>query len=359
MGIYDRDYVRNRPPGPGAAAGPLAAVRMFSANTWIIIICAAIFLIDGFGGTRPVEMGTYWFDQPQDEEIIVESRPRVTLQDDRGNPIRGETSLVVQTNQGLIPVGKRTYQWMRPIETWLHFSTTRGFLQLQFWRFIGFQFLHAGFGHLLFNMIGLFFFGPLVERHLGSKRYLAFYLLCGIFGAIMYLVLNLGGLVASMFVTGSVAVPGLLFNSPYTELVGASAGVFGVLMAGAFLAPNAMVLLFFFIPMRLRTLAYGLVILALFVVITGGQNAGGEAGHLGGALAGFYFIRNPRHLHGFFDILGRVDPSSHHYRDRPGRACKPSADQVDRILDKVNAEGVQSLTAKEKKVLAQASRRDR
>src|SRR5690606_11878394 len=136
---------------------------------------------------------------------------------------------------------------MRFLESYLHFSTQRAFFwpYIEFWRFIGFQFLHANFSHLLFNMIALYFFGPMVEQYLGSKRYLAFYLLCGICGALMYLLLNLSGYIVTLMSHTPVQIPGLLFNDPSTPLVGASAGIFCVLMAGAFLAPHATVLLFF------------------------------------------------------------------------------------------------------------------
>ncbi|MBT5366049.1 MAG: rhomboid family intramembrane serine protease [Phycisphaerae bacterium] len=236
------------------------------------------------------------------------------------------------------------------LKDWLHLSTTHSILGVQYWRFIGFQFLHANFQHLLFNMIGLYFFGPLVEQYLGGKRFLAFYLLCGIFGAVLYLLLNLGGLIFGD------SIPGFLFNDPSTPLVGASAGVFGILLAGAFLSPNIKVLVFFIIPMRLSTMAYGLVALALFTVFFGKNNAGGEAAHLGGAAAGWYFIRNPHHLNGFFDFLGKADPTSKHFALR---GKKENLEEVDKILDKIHKKGLHSLSEKEKKLLHDASRKGR
>ncbi len=236
------------------------------------------------------------------------------------------------------------------LKDWLHLSTTHSILGVQYWRFIGFQFLHANFQHLLFNMIGLYFFGPLVEQYLGGKRFLAFYLLCGIFGAVLYLLLNLGGLIFGD------SIPGFLFNDPSTPLVGASAGVFGILLAGAFLSPNIKVLVFFIIPMRLSTMAYGLVALALFTVFFGKNNAGGEAAHLGGAAAGWYFIRNPHHLNGFFDFLGKADPTSRHFALR---GKKENLEEVDKILDKIHKKGLHSLSEKEKKLLHDASRKGR
>lgn len=236
------------------------------------------------------------------------------------------------------------------LHEWLYFSTDHALWGIQYWRFIGFQFLHANLQHLIFNMIGLYFFGSLVEQFLGGKRYLAFYLLCGIFGAVMYLVLNLGGVLVGK------DVPVLLFNDTSSRLVGASAGVFGVLLAGAFLAPKVRVLVFFVFPMQLSTMAYLLVCLALYSVIKGTGNAGGEAAHLGGAAAGWYFIRNPHHLNGFFDFLGKADPTSKHFA--LGKKKSPRSD-VDKILDKIHRKGLGSLSSKEKKILHDASQERR
>lgn len=289
MGIHDRHYAKSSQRGSFSGKGHTAhKLKKWSVNTWLIVICAAVYMLDPFLS-----------------HIMRE---------------------------------------------WLYMSTDHAIWGLQYWRFIGFQFLHANFQHLLFNMIGLFFFGPLVEQYLGGKRYLAFYLLCGIFGAVMYLILNLGG-----YIFGD-SIPGLLFNDTATPLVGASAGVFGILLAGAFLAPNVRVLVFFIIPMRLSTMAYALVLLALFTVIFGQNNAGGEAAHLGGAAAGWYFIRNAHHLNGFFDFLGKADPTSKHFALRDKGASQA---EVDRILDKIHKKGLQSLSNKEKKILHDASRNGR
>lgn len=279
-----------------------------------------------------------------------------TIRDKNGNSVRGDVLLLEQVRVA------------GPIWVWGYFSTSTalltldqyvGFRGFEFWRLITFQFLHANLTHLLFNMMGLYFFGSLVEQYLGSKRYLAFYLICGIAGACMYLMLNLAGW--SVFSLTGRDLPVLLVNDPGTPLVGASAGVFGVVMASAFLVPNARVLLFFVIPMRLATLAYGLVAVALLSVLFGSQNAGGEAAHIGGALAGFWFIRHPHSLHGFFDFLGRYDPTSRSGAAyRAGRLKTSGAvedAEVDRILAKIHKQGLQGLTSKEKKILREASKR--
>ncbi|MEE8460168.1 MAG: rhomboid family intramembrane serine protease [Phycisphaerales bacterium] len=366
MGISERDYIRRRPTTPGRG-NPIAALRGWSVNTWLIAICVAVFVIDG---VIPPTEGLW---QPVRTEISPEvpvdalfdrgiryqeiKNQRVELAALERGTLRFTRDVIDISTSPNAHVGTVTYHWMPPFQRWFHFSTALGFLRVQVWRFVGFQFLHGSVTHLLFNMIALYFFGSIVERYLGGKRYLAFYLLCGMCGALMYLVLNFSSQMISLFVGHTVAVPGLLPGSMVTPLVGASAGVFGVLMAGAFLAPNAIVLLFFVLPMRLATLAYALVGLAIVSVIFGAQNAGGEAGHLGGAFAGFYLIRHTEKLHGFFDFVGWADPTSHHYRGP--RLFKMGAatprHEIDRILDKISADGLHSLTEREKRVLREAS----
>jgi membrane associated rhomboid family serine protease len=133
---------------------------------------------------------------------------------------------------------------------------------------------------------------------LGVRRYLAFYLLCGIGGPIAYIILW-----ATKF----------LIVSPLVPLIGASAGIFGVLVAAAQIAPNATVMIWGVLPMQLKTLAWILLGLAVYTVLAyGGSrtgNAGGEAAHLGGAAVGFILIRNPQWLNIFeFGMRRRRPP---------------------------------------------------
>jgi membrane associated rhomboid family serine protease len=164
------------------------------------------------------------------------------------------------------------------------FSVDTAIYHLQIWRLITMQFLHAGVPHIAYNMIALFFMGPLVENVLGSRRYLAFYLLCGVTSALSYVLLWRMG----------------MFGDPAEHiidpLVGASGGIFGVLIAAAMIAPDVTVMLDFFIPMKLRTFAWILLAIAVVTVIRNGENAGGQAAHLGGAAAGFALIKNPQLL---------------------------------------------------------------
>ena len=168
---------------------------------------------------------------------------------------------------------------------WGAFTAQLAVFHLQLWRFITFQFLHASLMHLAFNMLALFFFGPLMESYLGRRRYLAFYLLCGMAGPISYL------LFYGLHVGAANRTNGL---------IGASAGVFGILIAAAQVLPNVTVLIYGFIPARLRTVAWVLLGVAVYTVFTNGNNAGGEAAHLGGAALGYLLIKNERWL----DVFG-------------------------------------------------------
>jgi membrane associated rhomboid family serine protease len=245
MGLADRDYVRN----PSSPSTPFGSARMWSLNSWLIIINVAVFVLDnvldraGFGVNFWIRIGP-------------------------DTAIPGH---------------------MGPLTYFGNFSALTALYHLQIWRFITFQFLHANGEHIFFNMIGLFFFGPMIETYLGSRRYLAFYLLCGMAGAVSYLILW------SLHI---------LIENSWTPLVGASAGIFGVLIAAAQVAPDATVLIYGVLPMRLRAMAYILLGIAVYTVFTAGTNAGGEAAHLGGAVAGFALIKNPRVLN-FFEFRPR------------------------------------------------------
>jgi membrane associated rhomboid family serine protease len=233
-----------------------------------------------------------------------------------------------------------------------HFSTAELIGGLEFWRVITFQFLHADVLHVALNMFGLWVFGKMVEEYLGFKRYAAFYLVCGVSGAVMYMLLNLGGVLAVS--AGYPNIPVLIPNSIRAPLIGASAGVFGVIMAAAYVAPRAqMQLLFPPVTLPLRTIAYAYVGIAFFNLLIGSSNAGGEAAHIGGAIAGYFFVRNSHLLRDFFDVLGdsRKNPGS-----RPSGADRRQK-EIDRILAKVSTKGLQSLTAREKRTLADATQR--
>jgi membrane associated rhomboid family serine protease len=174
----------------------------------------------------------------------------------------------------------------RPIENWGYFSVATAIFGGQVWRFITFQFLHGGLFHLAFNMIALYFFGPMVEYYLGARRYLLFYLLCGMAGTVGYMLL--------WAASASTGVE--LIQSSVVPLVGASAGIYAILIAAARIAPDTIVMIYGIIPMRLRALAWIVLAFAVYIIVRQGPNAGGEAAHLGGAVLGLLLIRNPHWL---------------------------------------------------------------
>ncbi len=232
-----------------------------------------------------------------------------------------------------------------------HFSIQEGVYGFQIWRFLTFQFLHADFGHLIMNGVGLFFFGPHIERWMSSRVYLTFYLLCGVAGALFYTILF---------------IPGLFDGyHPAIPMVGASAGLFGILAAFYFVAPNARVLLFFVIPIQMRTLGIVYFIYEACAVLFNWHNAGGSAGHLGGAIFGLAVLKWPPLKQGIIKLSQIGDQSSPPRSKKPREAKIIREDErspleiskeVDRILDKISDQGIQSLTPKEKETLNKARR---
>ena len=247
------------------------------------------------------------------------------------------------------------------LTAWGHFSVDLGVHHYQVWRFLTFQFLHGGGWHLFGNMLGLFFFGTFAERWWGSKKFSVFYLASGVAGALLYVILFYVG----WFGTG--AIPGTDIPLSHRPLVGASAGIFAILVCIAIIAPNLKVLLFFVIPMSMRTFAIAALVFASLMILTDANgNAGGEAGHLGGAILGFIFMKYP-HLLSFADKLGAggkkrrrtVDAKIVRERKlRPRTHINLDDTEVDRILDKVSREGIQSLTDEEREILTRSVNRE-
>jgi membrane associated rhomboid family serine protease len=225
------------------------------------------------------------------------------------------------------------------------------------WQLLTFQFLHGSTVHILFNSLALFFFGRAVESLIGRTRFFQLYLLSGVAGGLLQVLLAL--LLPSHF-GGSV--------------VGASAGVSGLIAAFAVMNwQNSFTMLFYFFPiqMRGRTLFWLSIALALVGMMTPGSYVA-HAAHLGGFLAGFGFIRlGIGRRHASFDW----HPFENQKRKRrlvravvtkiPGWPAKDaiSADlpeeefiskEVDPILEKISAHGIQSLTQRERDILERA-----
>ncbi len=228
------------------------------------------------------------------------------------------------------------------------FSTEQGVLGFQVWRVVTYQFLHANFLHLLFNMIGLWVFGGMIERWWGSKRFLAFYLLGGVGGALLFAL--------------SSAVPAVAQVTPQSTLVGASGCVLGCVAACMVVFPKQPIGLFF-IPITFTVFALGAVYIGLDVlqVLAGGGGAGSAVAHLGGAGVGYLLVKNA----GWLNFADRMNPQAIQDGWTKGRyekkvkAERAEAAEVDRILAKVKEKGLHSLSAREKKVLNRDTERKR
>ncbi len=205
---------------------------------------------------------------------------------------------------------------------------------LQIWRPITYQFLHDGIRHIFGNMFILFFFGPMLERLWGSKKFLTFYLICGAIGGLLYPFLALVGWLRVAY------------------LVGASGSILGMLAAGTILFPNMMVYVLGIIPVKLRILAIIFAAISIISLLRPDKvgNAGGEAAHLGGMVAGAVYVVSQSWRDKF-----RLKLRSGAW-DKKMTAQRNLQVEVDRILKKVHSEGIQSLTMKEKRILRQATR---
>ncbi len=373
MGLSDRDYARATPSAPRPRAG-VGRMRVLSVNTWIIIVNIAVFLVGAAlvhydaqtKRTEPVTMkiGAGTFYRPdatpdQKKNAKVDYTHTLALPDMPGylgypiypttqSPIAPGTPVPLSGRFLVPPIGFERFAYRKPIDGIGHFSTGKAFLEGQVWRFITFQFLHVDYMHLIFNMLGLWFVGGLVEEYLGRRRYLAFYLVSGLFGAVGYLALNLLAFIVQQVSPGSTGhIPSpLLVQDIYTPLVGASAGVFGVLMAAAYIRPTEIVDVLAIIPMKLRTAVYIFLGIAVINLLRGSSNAGGEAAHVGGAIAGAFFIRRAHLLRDFFDVFSD---------SRKPKLPPPEVLAVDRILEKIHEHGLESLTPTEREILRRQS----
>ncbi len=251
-----------------------------------------------------------------------------------------------------------------PLRTFGAFTVRSAISEGRVWEFFTFQFLHGSVGHILMNSIGLFVFGPWMERWWGRGKFLCFYLLCGAGGGLFYALLISIGILPSEVVIGTDAA-GRAFTVPATvvPLVGASAGIYGILVGVAVTAPSMVVtLLFPPVSLTMRQLALAAMAISVAVILFSiGDNEGGEAGHLGGALAGFLMMRGW--------IRWKSSDSPALTGSRPGR---PRADiaakirprtsldlggesEIDAILDKISKDGFQSITPEERDVLRRAA----
>ncbi len=237
---------------------------------------------------------------------------------------------------------------------WLEFQVP-GFW-LRPWTAVTYMFVHGSFSHIFMNMLALFFFGPPLEQHWGSRFFLKYYLITG-----------LGGAVFSV----------LLFPliGP-TTMIGASGAIFGLLLAFALNWPDAKIYVYFVFPVPAK---WFVGVLGAFTLLSTVQGSGGGVAHwahLGGLVTGFVFLRygerigrtfqktfykqKPRHVTvergGGKSTADSPPPSTPRTRRRRSNVNGDALDEVDRILDKIRESGMDSLTIKERAFLDEMSR---
>jgi len=226
------------------------------------------------------------------------------------------------------------------------------------WAFITYMFLHNDFLHLLFNMIWLHFAGKIFLQYLNPKQLLSTYILGGISGGLL-------------FITAYNYVPALTIYTQNAQALGASASVLAIVVAIATYAPNYSVRFPFIGIVKLKHIAIFCVILDVLSIPQG--NAGGHIAHLGGALFGYFYIKQLKKgndiSNGFSNFLNKLVNTfktksklkTVHKRSKSDKQFnKEKTEQqkaVDLVLEKISKSGYESLSKEEKATLFSASKK--
>lgn len=241
---------------------------------------------------------------------------------------------------------------------WLAVPVDLSKLILRPWTLITYNFLHLEFFHILFNLLWLFSFGRLFLHYLDSKKLLSTYLLGGLSGGFLYII------VYNLFP---------LFE-PVREIsvaLGASASVMAVVVAISTYAPNHHVYLPFLGNVKIKYIAIVFVITDLLLIYNRSSNLGGHIAHIGGALFGYYYIyqlrkgidistRFNRLMDSFFSLFKKGKKMKVTYKktetDMEYNSRKVSEQkEIDQILDKIAKSGYESLSNNEKEKLFRQS----
>lgn len=265
----------------------------------------------------------------------------------------------------------------------LHFFLTSDF---HFYQLVTYMFMHANFTHILFNMFTLWMFGCVVESVWGPKKYLFYYIACGVGAGLIQMLAQFG----EFYSLASSQLPGFGMgdvmevarnSAPVLNMwttVGASGAIYGILLAFAMLFPEQRMFIFPLpVPIKAKWMVCIFIAIELLSALgTSGSNVAHFA-HLGGALFGYIMIRYWRNHPGggnygrsrgqqFFDRMkDNWERRTHRKSDRWERGDdarresdwdynarkKAEQDEIDRILDKVRRSGYDSLTDEEKRKL--------
>lgn len=252
------------------------------------------------------------------------------------------------------------------LNMWFALNPLSPGFNFQIWQLITYQFMHGGFSHIFFNMLMLWMFGMEIENYWGSKKFLIYYLLCGV--------------VAGLF---QLFISPLLGDSP-AFTIGASGAVYGVLIAFALMFPDRYIFLYFLVPIKAKYLI-GFLIILEFMLVDSAQSNVAHLAHLGGALAGFLFIlfdksidvplkrmlnissgyssrsrfQNP--FSGLSDKFKKrnqnIEDAYYYDLNQKKEDEEITQAEIDAILDKISESGYQNLTEREKRILFEASKK--
>jgi membrane associated rhomboid family serine protease len=218
---------------------------------------------------------------------------------------------------------------------YLGFTPSLAFSKFWIWQLVTYAFLHGNGWHLFFNMFALWMFGPPLESIWGTKKFLLYYFIC---------------------VLGAAAFQSFL--APDVLVVGASGAIYGLLLAFGLLFPDSVMYLFFIFPVRAIQAVIFISLLTLVSAIGSGGSRVAHFAHLGGMLAGFLYLRFP-------EWVGRVSNRSwksafrNPFKKPRFHVIHPTKDltsEVDRILEKISKQGLNSLTSEEHDIMQRYAR---
>jgi membrane associated rhomboid family serine protease len=223
-------------------------------------------------------------------------------------------------------------------------SHNAGAYSFQLWQPFTYLFLHGGFTHLFFNMFALWMFGAEIENYWGTKNFVIYYFICGIGGALINLVATIG--------------------HPYPT-IGASAAIFGVLLAFGMMFPDRYIFLYFLVPVKTKYFVAGYALIE-FLSGLGNRTMGSGSdiahfAHFGGMVAGYIYITIRRNEWSISRLFSKLSfpkkPKGPVLWQGGGKDDDVSEAEIDRILDKISSKGYDSLTAEEKRKLLNAGKR--
>ncbi|MDD5658141.1 MAG: rhomboid family intramembrane serine protease, partial [Elusimicrobia bacterium] len=199
------------------------------------------------------------------------------------------------------------------------------------WQPLTYMFVHGGFFHFFFNVFMLWMFGMAVESAWGTREFLKFYFLCGL---------------------GVAGFDLLIGPHSGVALIGASGAIYGLLVAFAMLYPDAVMYLYFLIPVKAAHMAMLCGLIELIAMITEGNRGVSRFAHLTGMAIGYVYIRwwwalklrAKSLLDGALSAAASARPRPAPRPRAPAAGGAASMEDVDRVLDKILAKGLESLT---------------